>query len=89
MDWMLVITMLFDFLRECMENRSRARIKKGIRNPGFAETMALRYVLRKNFGLRGKKLRKAVREGIAYGKAMPERILDDVLDEAEEKAAEA
>lgn len=87
MDWMLIITMLFDFLRECMENRSRDDIEAGIRDPGAAETFALRYILRKEFGLRGKKLRKAVREGVAYGKAMPQRVLTDLLNEAEEKAA--
>lgn len=87
MDWMLIITMLFDFLAECMENRSRDDIEAGIRNPGMAETFALRYVLRKEFGLRRKKLRQAVREGLAYGKSMPQRVLTDLLDEAEEKAA--
>ncbi len=87
MDWMLIITMLLEFFAECMENRSRRRIKRGIRNPGARETFALRYILRKEFGLRGKKLQKAVRKGIAYGKSMPSCILEDLLDEAEEKAA--
>ena len=89
MDWMLVITMLFDFLAECMKNRSRDDIEAGIRDPGMAETFALRYILRKKFGLRGKELRKAVHGGIAYGKSMPQRVMVDLLDEAEERVQAA
>ena len=84
---MLVITLLLDFLAECMENRSRDDIKAGVRKGGAAEHFALRYILRKKFGLRGKELRKATREGITYGRSMPERVMDDLLDEAEGKVA--
>ena len=81
-DWMIAFTMLLEFLQECMENRSRADIEAGIRNPGLREVMALRYVLRRKFGLRGRELRDAVKEGVEYGREISDRVLTDMLDEA-------
>lgn len=87
MDWMLVITLIIDAIMECMENRSRAKIEAGLLDPGALESIMLRQILRTNFGLRGKALRKAHREGIKALKATPPDVIVSWCDEAEEKLA--
>jgi len=89
MDWMLIVTLLFEFLQDCMVNRSRAEIMAGVRNPGARETFALRFILWKTFHLRGEALRDAVQEGLAYGREAPECVLSGLLDEAEAKRVAA
>ena len=89
MDWLPIVAMLLEFLQDCMANRNRAEIMAGVRNPGPRETFALWYILRKECKLRGKELRDAVQEGLAYGREMPECVMNDLLDEAEAKRVAA
>jgi hypothetical protein len=87
MDWMLVITMVIEAIMKCMENRSREEILEGLCDPGALETIMLRRILIRDFGLRGKKLRKACKEGITALKATPREVLVGWVDEAEELAS--
>jgi len=83
-EWIVIIEMVIEFLRECMENRNRAAIKAGLLDPGPAEILAMRKILRKQ-GLRGRALRDKTMEGFGQLAVLGSAGIDELLDEAEEK----
>ena len=64
MDWMILITMVIEAIMESLENRDRAEIVGRLKKPRGREALILRRILVKEFGLRGRKLRKACAEGM-------------------------
>ena len=87
MPWMLIFEMVIEMIMKCQETRRRADIEAGLLDPGVQEIGALRFILRKQ-GLRGRKLRDAVNEGLAWAKSQPEAIYD-LMAEAEERVQSA
>lgn len=65
MEWIMLIEMIIKAIQECMENRTVSAITAGMRNPGRLEYFACKMIVRRELGLRGKKLRRKAREGIA------------------------
>ena len=89
MEWVAIITMVIEAIMQCMEDRSRPDIERGLRNPGLRETMVLRRIIRQEKGLTGRKLHDAVSEALAYAKAMPSEEITAMLAEAEERVQAA
>ena len=89
MEWIAIITMVIEAIMECMENRNRVDIEAGLRRPGALETLTLRRIIRRETGFRGRKLRDAVAEGLAYAKAMPSDEITAIMAEAEERVQAA
>lgn len=83
MDWAIIIDMIIQMISECMENRSRKKVRKRLRRPRGRETWAFRCLLSGEFGLTGRELTRRVREGMDELKALTDRELDAVLDAAE------
>ncbi len=80
-DWAVIIEMILEMIQACMEDRQRTEAR--LNNPGVGEAWMLRKVLRKE-GLRGKRLRKEIRNGMDYLANMtPDEIKAD-LDELED-----
>jgi len=65
MEWVMLIEMIIKAIQECRENRSDNDIVAGLNSPGVLEYFACKRILKRELGLRGKKLRRKAREGIA------------------------
>ena len=83
MDWAALIAMIIKVITECMENRDRVTVERQLAHPGFGEAWALRKILRKETGLRGRALYRKIREGMAYLDDMDAEEIGVFLDEAE------
>ena len=85
MNWTVLIAAVIAVLMECLENRSRQEVEAGLSRPGFLQRGALRQVLRNTQGLRGRRLRVAMDEGMEYLAAMESDEVAELLDDAERK----
>jgi hypothetical protein len=64
--WEILIPLILEIIRDCVENRDRASVEARLNKPGVREAWALRKLLRKEEGLRGQELHATVREGMDY-----------------------
>jgi len=89
MEWMLIFQALIEAIAKCIDERnprrrSRAQVEAGLLNPGLLEAACLRQILKDQFGLRGRELRRRGREGIEVLKSLPKEHIIGWCDEAEE-----
>ncbi len=82
MGWESLIFQLFAALIECIQDRRRESVEAGLRDPGLREAIALRRVLKKEEGLRGRALHVKVREGMDYLRDMDGEEISALVDEA-------
>ena len=64
MNWIALFEMILRMIEQCQENRSRRDIERGMNNPGAREYLAAKAIIKKEWGLKGKKLRKKAREAV-------------------------
>ena len=64
MEWVLLIEMIIKAIQECREARTDPDILAGLNNPGPLEYFAAKRIIRREWRLRGKKLRKKARQAI-------------------------
>ncbi|NQU11864.1 hypothetical protein HQ590_13805 [bacterium] len=83
MDWATLILAVIDAIKECLENRDRNQVEAGLHRPGMREAWALRKILRRDEGLRGRALHAAVRDGMDYLADMDSAEIGALCDEAE------
>lgn len=83
MEWVLIIEMLLELLKELQKNKDDETLLARLRKPGAHEALKMRTVLRKK-GLRRKELRVAVREGIAALEVLDEEEVVALLEDARE-----
>ncbi len=88
MDWMIIITMVIEMIMESLENRSPELIADRLKKPRGREALVLRRILVKEFGLRGRALRDACREGMDELKSAPACEIDDLVADAVAMRAE-
>ena len=81
MDWAILIDMLIDMIKQCIENRNADDVRRRLRNPGFREALALRRILRKQ-GLSGKALHQQMRFHMADLKDARDDEIDALVVEA-------
>ena len=86
MEWALIIEMIIEAIMECRENRDRADVEAGLRNPGLRETIAMRRALRSE-GFHGRDLREAMNEGVATLREMPPAEITALMDAVEARRA--
>ncbi len=82
MEWAILIEMLFEMIRESIENRGRDVAVKRLNNPGIAEAWRLRRLIRSKTELRGRELHAEVQAGMAYLADMDADEVTGLVDEA-------
>ena len=88
MDWMLIITLLLEAIMESLEDRNPAVIAGRLKKPRGREVLIFRRMLVKEFGLNGRELRDACKEGIEELKSMPGSEVDALIADAVAMRAE-
>ncbi len=84
MDWITLIPLFFQALIECIQSRNRADVAEGLINPGAREVWAIRRVLRRETGVKGRDLAAATREALCCLREMTPAEIEDAMCEAEE-----
>ncbi len=82
MDWTVLIPVILNWIRSCIEQRDREIVTARLGMPGIGETWAIRRMLRKETGYRGRDLAQRTREVVvALQEASPEEI-EELVEEA-------
>lgn len=84
MNWVSLIPILLQALLECIQSRDREKVAQGLRNPGARETLAIRRVLRRETGAKGRELAEATSEALCCLSEMTPAEIEDAMCEAEE-----
>ena len=84
MNWASLIVVLIDAIRECIQNRDRDDVKRGLRDPGAREAWAIRRVLRKETHARGIGLITATRDALRCLHEMGPEEVEELMCEAED-----
>lgn len=64
MEWVLLIEMIIKAIQKCRESRTEGAVIAGLNDPGVLEYFAIKRIVRREWGLRGKALRRKAREGM-------------------------
>lgn len=79
----ILLPLIMEMLQQCREDRTRDDIEHGLRRPGIRELIMLRRAAKKEYGYKGKKLRKVTRKAMnELYDADPEEITV-IMDEVE------
>lgn len=80
MEWFILLMPLFQkWIENCQKKRSRSKIEAGLSNPGIMERWAIRAVIKKEMGLRGRELRAKVNEGMAELRSADEEDIQEFM----------
>ena len=64
MPWELIIPIVIDLIKGCMEDTDKASVTAALQSPGLRERWAFRKAIVQQTGVRGRALRDAVSEGM-------------------------
>lgn len=70
---------LFEAVIECIKNRSKSKVRKGLRKPGRRERKAIAKVLRRDGGFRGRELWAKTYEAVNALETATDRQIDNFM----------